>query len=96
MPLCNSLLRSGHSRLSNYRNDYTCTLYLLERGYKFLTPTAIGSFEPDIMRADRRGRPRAARAVFFWWVPRCYDRGRRAGRRMTRRNLREYLRLAAV
>ena len=35
---------------------------------------------------------RAAQQLYFAWVPRCYDR-RRVGRRMTRRNFRDYLRL---
>ena len=39
---------------------------------------------------------RAAGQAYFWWVPRCYDRGRRAGRRAARRNFRAYLRLAVI
>ena len=38
---------------------------------------------------------RAARRAYFAWVPRCYDRGRRVGRRMARRNLRDYQRLSS-
>ena len=37
----------------------------------------------------------AARAAYFWWVPRCYALGRRAGRRMRRRNYAAYLRCRA-
>lgn len=36
---------------------------------------------------------RAARALYFWWVPRCYRAGRRPGPRMARRNYYAYLRL---
>ena len=39
--------------------------------------------------------PGAARAAYLWWGPRCYARGRRAGRRMARRNYLEYRRLCA-
>ena len=45
--------------------------------------------------ADDAGakRGRAARCAYLWWVPRCYDRGRRAGRRMGRRNFAAYARM---
>ena len=36
---------------------------------------------------------RVARAVYFWWVPRCFRPGRRSGRRMARRNFLEFRRL---
>ena len=42
-----------------------------------------------------RLRSRAARRAYFWWVPLCFDRGRRAGRRAARRNLAAFRRLAA-
>ena len=38
-------------------------------------------------------RVRAASLLYFAWVPRCFDRGRRAGRRMARRNFRTFRRL---
>ena len=40
-------------------------------------------------------RARAARRAYFWWVPLCFDRGRRAGRRTARRNLAAFRRLTA-
>ena len=46
---------------------------------------------------ERETRARAARvvysAVLAGWIPRCYDRRRRAGRRMGRRNLAAFRRL---
>ena len=52
-----------------------------------------------ILKLFHRSRPRwvarAACAAYFWWVPRCYGRGRRAGARMARRNLAAFRRLCA-
>ena len=46
-----------------------------------------GNFRPHY---ELRRRARAPRVAYFWWVPRCFDRGRRSGRRMARRNFRAF------
>ena len=47
-------------------------------------------------KRDAGRRRRAARRLYFAWVPRCYDRRRRAGRRAARRNLRDFRLLANI
>ena len=44
---------------------------------------------------ERSRLARAAGVAYFWWVPRCYDRRRRAGRRSARRNYSGFQRLCA-
>ena len=44
-------------------------------------------------RATRGRGARAARSLYFAWLPRCYDRRRRAGRRAARRNYATFRRL---
>ena len=45
------------------------------------------------MLSNGANHRRAVQQLYFGWIPRCYNRGRRAGRRMTRRNLCDYLRV---
>ena len=50
----------------------------------------------QIRAASEKAARRLYSAAFAAWVPRCYDRRRRAGRRMGRRNLAAFRRLCAI
>ena len=44
-------------------------------------------------RAAEDARRNAARQLYFWWVPRCFDLARRGGRRTRARNFAAYARM---
>ena len=94
--------RSGHFAAAQYlvsagadiRADANWYARLSRRVEVASLLVAFGAPRGLIPRAIDALAPTAGgiRAVYFWWVPRCYDRGRRAGRRMARRSLFGFLR----
>ena len=49
-----------------------------------------------ILRIAAVRKRTAEKILYFWWVPQCYDRSRRAGRRMSRRNRATHRRLCVI
>ena len=55
--------------------------------------TLLGVYPGTRIKQGTLPCARAASRLYFAWLPRCFDRGRRAGRRMARRNFRAFRRL---
>ena len=80
------------------KNDYVVRLasvggylemvkYLINHGAVLSTPNP--KYEKYLLICEK-GRERASKKIYFWWVQVCYDVKRPCGNRMMRRNYEEY------